>query len=404
VVAGFAVGQRAGFHRVITFDMGGTSTDVSLCDGGLSYTSEATVGGVPIHVPMIDIHTVGAGGGSIARRDPGGALVVGPESAGADPGPICYGKGQELTVTDAHLALGRLDSRWFLGGRMKLDEARVRRAIGKLARQLGVSETRAAEGIIEVVNATMERAIRVISVERGYDPRLFTLVSFGGAGGLHACELAERLSIPRVLIPNHAGIASALGLLLSDIKRSYVATALQRAEALTSRRAEGIFRRLEAQGKRELRAEAVEPEDIILEKFIDCRYVGQSYEITVPYGPDFVDSFHRLHEATYGYARPEEPVEVVALRLHATGRIPEVKLPEAQRSQVSSRARPRDKKPVVLRGRKVKASVFWRKELPFGFRLRGPALVAEYSATTWVPPGWIGRVDRFFNLVLERVR
>ncbi|MFQ5893546.1 MAG: hydantoinase/oxoprolinase family protein, partial [Nitrospinota bacterium] len=403
-VAGLAVGTRAGFERVITFDMGGTSTDVALCEGELTFTSEATVGGLPIHVPMIDIHTVGAGGGSIARCDPGGALVVGPESAGADPGPICYGQGRELTVTDANLALGRLDGRWFLGGTMELDEAGVRRAMGPFARLLGISEARAAEGIIEVVNATMERAIRVVSVERGHDPRRFTLVSFGGAGALHACDLAARLGIPRVVVPNHAGIASALGMVLSDVTRTYSATVMERAEALPLKAVEGIFRRLENEGRREMTAEGLARADLVLERFISCRYVGQSYELAVPYGRDYVAVFHRHHETTYGYARPTQPVEVVAVRVHATGRVPPVALPKGRKPKRPARPRPLERKAVITGGRTVNASVWWREDLPVGARLRGPALVPEYTATTWVPPGWVAQVDHFFNLRMERAR
>jgi N-methylhydantoinase A len=401
VVAGLALGRLAGFERVITFDMGGTSTDVSLCDGELSYTTEASVGGLPIHVPMIDIHTVGAGGGSIARRDTGGALVVGPESAGADPGPICYGKGHQVAVTDANLALGRLDGRWFLGGTMKLDEKSVTKHMKALARKLGVSPMRAAEGIIEVVNTNMERAIRVISVERGYDPRGFALVSFGGAGALHACDLAERLSIPRVVVPNHAGIASALGMLLSDIKRSYVATVMEGSSVFTPPMAEKAFKGLEAQGIREIKAEGVSRADTVMERFIDCRYVGQSYEISVPFGRDYLERFHPLHESTYGHCRPEQPVEVVAVRLHVTGRVPPVELPKGRRPKEAVRPKPMEKKEVTLRGKKVRAAVHWREDLAVGARLRGPALLPEYSATTWVPPGWLGRVDRWYNLILE---
>lgn len=404
VVAGLSIGRQAGFERVITFDMGGTSTDVALCDGELTLASEASVGGLPIHVPMIDIHTVGAGGGSIARCDAGGALVVGPESAGADPGPICYGKGREVTVTDANLALGRIDSRWFLGGAMELDVAGVRRAIKPLARELGVSQTRAAEGVVEVVSATMERAIRVISVERGHDPRRFTLVSFGGAGALHACGLADRLAIPRVVVPNHAGIASALGMLLSDVKRTYVATVMERVEAFSSRAAERTFRRLENEGRREMTAEGLARADLAFEGFIDCRYVGQSYELSVPYSRDYLAAFHVHHETTYGYARPERPVEVVAVRVHVTGRVAPVALPKGRKPKRPARPKPIERKAVVSGGKKVGASVFWREELPVGTRLRGPSLVAEYSSTTWVPPGWVAQVDRFFNLRMERAR
>lgn len=402
VVAGLAVGRLAGFERVITFDMGGTSTDVSLCDGELTFTTESSLAGSPIQVPMIDIHTVGAGGGSLARRDPGGALVVGPESAGADPGPICYSKGGGLAVTDANLALGRLDGRWFLGGAMKLNERGVKRAMGALARRLGVSPSRAAEGIVEVVNTNMERAVRLISVERGHDPRDFSLVSFGGAGGLHACDLAERLGIPSVLVPNHAGIASALGMLLSDIKRTYSATLLVRADSPKAKQADAAFRSLEAQGQKEMASEGVAKRRIRLERFIDCRYVGQSFEISVPYSRSYVEDFHELHEATYGHSRREQPVEVVAVRLHATGSVPPVKLPKGPKPRKPPRPQALTRKAVEFKGKEVDAAIYWRGDLPVGGRLRGPALVPEYSATTWVPPAWAAQVDGWFNLRLER--
>ncbi|HWP64909.1 MAG TPA: hydantoinase/oxoprolinase family protein, partial [Candidatus Limnocylindria bacterium] len=281
VVGAAAAARAAGLPRIVTLDMGGTSTDVAVVDGPLAFRTETTIDGLPVRLPVLDIHTVGAGGGSIARVDAGGALVVGPESAGADPGPACYGRGLAPTVTDANLVLGRLRADDFLGGEMQLDVARARRALDPLARWLGCSVERAAAGMLAVANAAMERAVRVITVERGLDPREFTLLAFGGAGGLHAAELADALGIERVYLPRDPGLLSAWGVLSADAVRDLVATVrlLEPATAVLARR----LRPLEREAAAALARDGITRPRI--ERVLDVRYAGQSYELQVPFGP-----------------------------------------------------------------------------------------------------------------------
>ncbi len=335
-VGGFEIGRLAGYDQVITFDMGGTSTDVSLCAGALSRTSEAEIGGLPIRVPVIDIHTVGAGGGSIARRDPGGSLRVGPGSAGAVPGPICYGQGgRDVTVTDTNLFLGRLSPEHFLGGAKELVPEDVAPAIGRLADLLGLGPSAAAEGVVRVANATMERAIRVISLERGFDPRDFSLVCFGGAGGLHAADLARSLGIPRVIVPPRSGALSALGMLMADPIRDFSRTLMIPAEDLVAGALEAEFEALEARGRGELIADGFAESSLRFERLADLRYVGQGFELAVAatssgvgapeemrsgatrFSDRLVFAFHEAHERRYGYADPSRPTEVVTIRVRA---------------------------------------------------------------------------------------
>jgi N-methylhydantoinase A len=365
--------------------MGGTSTDVSLCDGEPRETMESYVDGLPVRAPMLEIHTVGAGGGSLARVDSGGLLRVGPESAGADPGPACYGKGDEPAVTDAHVVLGRIAEEQFLGGAMRIDAARARAAVGRVAARLGLGETEAAAGILRVANATMDRAIRVVSVERGYDPRDFALLAFGGCGGLHACDLAEGLGISVVLAPKLAGALSALGMLLAGEVRDYAAGVLGRAEFAS------VFRELERRARRELRGAA-------LERHADLRYRGQSYELTVPWVEAEPGApFHVLHEKTYGYALPEREIEVVTLRVRARRAAPPVSLLDAAPSG-HGRAGARR---LYAGGAWHEAPAVRREQL--GRRgLSGPALVLDYGSTTLVAPGWRALRDRTGMLVLRR--
>ncbi len=293
VVGALETAKVSGYSRVLGFDMGGTSTDVSLCDGRPRETMEASIDGFPVRVPMLDIHTVGAGGGSIARVDEGGLLRVGPESAGADPGPACYGKGTLPTVTDAHVVLGRIAADQLIGGEMHLETSRAATAVDSIARKLGIRSVEAAQGILRVANANMERAIRLVSVERGHDPRDFALVAFGGCGGLHACEIAEELGIPTVLVPEYAGALSALGMLLASHVRDYAAGALNRPDF------EKEFARLESRARKELPG-------AVPARSADIRYAGQSYELTVPWNaPDPGAPFHREHQRVYGYSNPE---------------------------------------------------------------------------------------------------
>jgi N-methylhydantoinase A/oxoprolinase/acetone carboxylase beta subunit len=349
VVGAIEMARLSGFEKVLGFDMGGTSTDVCLSEGSARLSMEASVDGFPVRVPMLDIHTVGAGGGSIARVDEGGLLRVGPESAGAVPGPACYGSGDLATVTDAHVVLGRITS--LLGGAMKLDIARAGAAVDVVAAQLGLSRVKTAEGILRVANANMERAIRVVSVERGYDPREFALVAFGGCGGLHACEMAEDLGIRTVVVPKHAGVLSALGMLMADRVRDYAVGVLGRTDI------EACYRGLEKRARRDLRGAQ-------LKRAVDVRYAGQSYELTVP----SVEDFHAAHERVYGYADRGRAVELVTVRVTAVKPV--------ERLRVGSNQK---RKPVV-----------------------GPALLAEYGSTTFVPGGWNARTDRVGNLLITR--
>jgi N-methylhydantoinase A len=382
--------------------MGGTSTDVSLCDQQLRTTNETIVAGCPVKVPVIDIHTVGAGGGSLAYLDRGGALRVGPQSAGADPGPACYGKGHDLTVTDADLYLGRLHPAWFLGGQMHLDVQRATEVVQTLARKLRLPPEDACRGVVEIANANMEGAMRVISVERGYDPREFVLLSFGGAGGMHAADLARRLSIPEVLIPANPGILSAFGMVISDYVQEYAQTVLVPAAEFTPERAAAAFADLEERGRQAMREESIAPEEIQVSRFVDMSYIGQSFELVVPFTTAFVDEFHRRHEQRYGYEDSARPTQVVNVRLRVVGPAGTLYRPaktseqrrDAQQAQVDSIR-------MLVSGQWQEAPVYERQRLQPGDRFHGPALVAEYSATSVVPEDFSARVDGQQNLILR---
>ncbi|MBI5568308.1 MAG: hydantoinase/oxoprolinase family protein [Desulfomonile tiedjei] len=399
VIAAAHVAREAGLSRIITFDMGGTSTDVSLYDSGPTIASEKVIAGYPVRVPVIDIHTVGAGGGSIAFRDSGGGLKVGPMSAGADPGPVCYGRGDQVTVTDAHFFLGRMETSFFLGGLMKVEMERIREPMGKLASSLGLDPVGAAQGILTVANAVMERAIRVISIQRGYNPRDFTLVTFGGAGGLHAVELAQSLNIPSVLVPRNAGVFSALGMALADVTRDVSQTILRRSDDLTREERDAILADLIRSGMEELSGEGVRPEDVTAEAFLDMRYVGQSHEVRVPLAGDPVEAFHEAHQRTYGFSRRASRVEVVTVRarlIHATESPRITALPAAG----EGRRTPAKRGTLIHRGEPTPADVYDREELPYGSVVEGPALIGEWTSTTYLPRGSRARVDAAGNLII----
>ncbi len=403
-VGGFEAGRRAGYDHVITFDMGGTSTDVSLCPGELSRTSEASIGDLPIRVPVIDVHTVGAGGGSIAYRDPGGSLRVGPRSAGAEPGPICYGRdGTEITVTDANLFLGRLAPDHFLGGEFTLLVEPVQEAMTAFAQDMGLSPVEVATGVLRVANATMERAMRVISLERGFDPRDFSLVCFGGAGGMHAADLARSMAIPRVIVPKGAGILSALGMLLADVVRDYSLTVLRPTDDLGSDALAGAFATLEARMYDDFAGEGFDKADVALERTVDVRYVGQGFEIATGADGDFVSAFHRAHEQRYGYADTERATEVVNVRIRATGQTvkPALSSP-ASSASVEVRDAIVGEQSMVVDGAEQKVPLYDREKLHYPHDFQGPALVVEYSTTTVVPNDYACRLDAFSTLILER--
>ena len=409
VVGALRVCAAAGIRDIITFDMGGTSTDVALCRGEARTTNEALVAGLPVAVPVIDIHTVGAGGGSIARVDAAGALRVGPESAGADPGPACYGLGDQVTVTDANLVLGRFGGASLLGGEMPIDPQRARMVLSRLAAEMSrhspnpVPTEGAALGVIRVANANMESALRVVSVERGQDPRYFTLVSFGGAGGLHVCDLAAALRVPRVVIPRSPGTLSALGVLLGDVVKDYSRTVMINASTLHGGALERRFRELEREALRDLKGEGFGKERVKLARALAMRYSGQSFEIDVRFGPRFQSAFHAAHRERYGYSDRARPTEVVSLRLRAIGITDKPKLMRS-RSQRSHTARASASASVWLGKRPTRVPVYTREQLSAGSRLAGPAIVTEYSSTTLIPPGWRVEVDRWLNLMMTEAR
>jgi N-methylhydantoinase A len=415
VVGAAALARRSGFERIISFDMGGTSTDVALVDREARASNQAEIAGFPIGVPMLDIHTVGAGGGSIARFDAGGALRVGPESAGAAPGPICYGRGTHPTVTDANLLLGRLQAQCFLGGGFSLDLERTRRLVAEWLQrnESRLTPDQFAAGIIRVVNATMEKAIRVVSIERGYDPREFALVAFGGAGGLHACELAEALSIPRVMVPALPGALSAFGILVSDVVKDYSRTVLWRvAQKIPGERLEHEFATLRRRAERDFRSEKWKGA-IRHRASIDVRYRGQGYELNVPYTGHVLRDFRSGHQRRYGYNYPTREVELVTLRLRATIKSQQSSMAKGNISghvgtvapARPGRAKPgkssADRVPVLFSGKKLASAILSRDALAIGKKYSGPAVVTEYSATTVVPPGMKFQTDRAGNLIID---
>ena len=410
VVGAFYTGIQAGYPDIITLDMGGTSTDVSLCPGRIKETTAANLGGYPVSVPMIEIHTVGAGGGSIARVDAGGALVVGPQSAGADPGPACYGAGDRITVTDANLILGRLRSDGFLGGRMTLDQQRSQSLMTGLAAGVGASATETALGIIRVVNSNMERAIRAISLERGYDPREFTLIPFGGAGPMHACELAAELGIPRVLVPGHPGILSALGVAIADVVKDYSRTVMLRGDDLDTARLEEEFHGMEQQARAELVDEGLRADDMTPRRFLDVRYVGQSFELTVDCPPlvepgdltaGISSDFYEAHLQRFGYADGALPIEVVNLRLKLELAMDKPQLEPAANQGSDSAPAVIGNAEIVFADGPVATTLYNRDLLQTGNRIAGPALLLQLDTTIVVPPGWNGEVDPYGNLLLE---
>jgi N-methylhydantoinase A len=416
IVGAAAVAQRSGFDRIITFDMGGTSSDVALVDGKPTTTNEADVAGLPVRVPVLDIHTVGAGGGSLARFDAGGALRVGPESAGADPGPICYGKGERPTVTDANLLLGRLPADQFLGGDFQLDLPRTQKIVTQWLRENNsrLSLEDFAAGVVRVVNANMEKAIRVVSIERGHDPRQFSLVAFGGAGAMHACDVAHALRIPRVIVPAYPGALSALGILISDVVKDHSRTVLLRmssgaknnhARNFRAKRKDAFSAQLDpifAELRRNIATE-LDKEDwqgkAVFEASCDIRYRGQGYELNLPHTADVLKHFHAEHKRRYGYSSPDRDVEIVTVRMRGRVASPE-KLARLKIREEEGRLKPSTLM-VHFAGRRYKTQVVPRSAINAGKRYRGPAILTEYSATTVVPPGLSYSKDRAGNLVIE---
>jgi N-methylhydantoinase A len=418
LVGAAAMAVRSGFQKIISFDMGGTSTDVAAVQGEVRTGGQSEVAGLPVGVPMLEIHTVGAGGGSLARFDAGGSLRVGPESAGADPGPICYGRGTEPTVTDANLLLGRLRPERFLGGEFTLDIERARRITSEWLKKQRQSQRQSPQmtveqfsaGIVRVVDANMERALRLVSIERGYDPRDFALVAFGGAGGLHACELAEAMSIPIVMIPARPGALSAFGILVSDVVKDYSRTLLRQfAGDFQHAKLQREFHKLEVDALKEFRAEQWSGNlrsDLHFERSLDLRYRGQGYELNVPAAGNVSARFHEEHQRRYGYHHTGRAIELVTLRLRARLRIPKL---QSQLKRTRRRAKrnpsPRitavERASVFFHDKIVNTPVFEREDLIPGRSMRGPAIITEYSATTVIPPGKKFSVDAAENLIIK---
>ncbi len=408
VVAAYYLGKFAGFQNVITFDMGGTSSDVSLIDGRIHRTTENKIGEFPIRLPMIDIHSVGAGGGSIAYLDEGGVLRVGPQSAGADPGPACYGKGHVPTVTDANLVLGRLVPDFFLGGQMKIFPEKSHVAITDLATKMKKPFMETAEGIITIANANMEKAIRVISIERGFDPRNFALFSFGGAGGMHSVEIANQLSMKKVIIPKNAGVLSSIGLLLADSIKDYSASVLRPTDEVKTSELKRLFQALERKGILDMRKEGFDKKNLTTSLALDLRYSGQSYEISVPTSKvdidksTYISKFHRAHQKLYSYHHPDRTVEIVNIRLKIVGPSKKIKLKKFALEGLGPQKAFMKEQDLFFHGAKYTAAVYDRLALAPGNVIHGPALVLDYESTTFLPPSHTLKVDTFLNLIIAR--
>lgn len=407
------IGRLTGDQKIISVDMGGTSFDIGLVDGGKArVSSESTVEGFPVKVPMLDVHAIGAGGGSIAWLDAGGALNVGPDSARSDPGPACYGRGGDRpTVTDANLVLGRLNPDYFLGGEMTLYLDLAREAIRQhIAEPMGLSVEQAAGGIIRVVNANMIRGISTSLVKRGYDLREFSLLPFGGAGALHAVELAQEMNMRRVIVPPYPGTLSALGVLVADTRYDYVATFAREEGAFSSGELQQGLQALEERGQRQLRAQNVADADIVIEWTADLRYQGQSYELNTPIPhktslterdlQDVIARFHDLHYQVYAYGSVDERVEFINLRVAAIGKVPEVRLAAQNGSGAAQPAPIRRQQVYYPAAGFVEASVYRREALQAGQRLDGPCLIEEIASTAVVPPQAQVEVDAFGCLIV----
>lgn len=394
VIASQFFGKVLGIDHMITLDMGGTSTDISVIKKDPIITTEGSIEGYPLKIPMIDIHTIGAGGGSIAWIDEGGALRVGPQSAEANPGPACYNRGGILpTVTDANLILGRLGK--YLGDDMELDISLAEKSMKDICNKTGFDILEVASGIVKVATANMCQGIRVVSVERGHDPRDFVLLAFGGAGPLHACELAHELAIPRVLIPVYPGVFSALGMVVADIKHEFAITKRMTPKEDTSK----IFKELEHKAVTVLKKEGVSDNDIVLQRFIDARYIGQSYELRVP-ADNAVSNFHKAHNTMYGYKDYSAPVEFVNFRVVGIGKQEKISLKKIKKSA---------KDPSIKEVREIffdkmmKTPVYIRENLSWGDYITGPAIIEEMESTVCIPPGWSCTVDEYGNLLCEVV-
>jgi len=405
VVAAQTVAQQCGLENVISFDMGGTSTDVSFLPGRITTTDEATIDDLPVKLPMINIHTVGAGGGSIAFRDQASVLQVGPESAGADPGPVCYDQGgSRLTVTDANLLTGRLVESAIFGDAIRLNKEKTAHQADQFSREFGIGREELAESILAVANARMERAIRVISVEQGYDPGTATLIAFGGAGPLHGCAIAEALGIGQVLVPMHAGVFSAFGLLWADVVRDRTRTVIRRTPDIDWEELEGLLLEIQAEVERDILAQGIAAEAVRFEWILDMRYKAQSYELSIPWQPEMIEAFHRRHEERYTFRHDDRPVEVVNLQVRGIGSVAKPDLPAHEGTQQEISLEHHPKQTGYYQGARITTPVIERSELVPGATGEGPFVVAEQTSTTFVPPDWQLRVNEYGHLMLRQGR
>jgi N-methylhydantoinase A len=388
----------AGYDHIITLDIGGTSTDVALCPGVPTRRAESEIDGLPLRTRMIDIETVGAGGGSIARLDSGGALRVGPESAGANPGPVVYGRGgEQITVSDANAVLGRLDSHHFLGGTMPLQMESAQASLERLGASMDMSAIEAALGVIRLANANIERAVRRVSIARGHDPRHFTLVAFGGAGPLHACEVAERLQIPHVFVPRYPGVLCALGLLVADVQIDFSRSILN----ISDEDIASLMSDLRQQAQAALAGEGISETEVLFTATIDARYQGQAYELSIPFSTDpftTQENFHAAHQRAYGHAFPDRVVEKVTVRVQAiatTEKPTFLPMPKIENDASSALIGFKDS---FATGRTERPALYERDQLTPGACFEGPALVFQLDCTTFVPRGWQAEIDEFFNI------
>ena len=408
-----SLARQAGFDNAITVDMGGTSFDICLAhQGHIRYTKESEIGLLPIKVPMIDIHTLGAGGGSIAWIDAGGALRAGPRSAGAVPGPACYGRGgKEPTVTDANLVLGRLNPEYFLGGEIPLDVDAARTAIAdRIAAPLGIGTEQAAEGVVQVINATMVRGMRAVSVEKGFDPREFVLVAFGGGGPVHAADLARDFGTPEVLIPLAPGVTSAVGLLVADLRYDFTSTFLGPLTDGDADRLAALYAELEKKALEQMTGDGVPAEQVIIARTAEARYHGQGFEleVVVPGGPldgpaieRVREAFHASHTRHYGYAMRDEQVVLVNAQVTAVANLPKPGYPELAPTNAHRPDPLKGQRPVYINGQWTTAAVYDRTLLETGMSIDGPAVVEQIDSTTILLPGNCGRVDQFGNLIVR---
>ncbi len=413
VLGGVGLAKQAGFENVVTVDMGGTSFDICLAyQGKPRYTRTSEIGGHALSIPMIDIHTIGAGGGSIAWVDGGGVLKVGPESAGADPGPACYGKGgSRPTVTDANLVLNRLNADYFLGGRMKVDAEAARKAIReKLAKPLRMEVVEVAEGIVRVVNANMARGIRYVSVEKGYDPREFALVCFGGNGPLHAVELAEELGVPTVVVPFAPGVACAYGLLMADFRHDYVRTCVRMLSDVRPTEINALYSEMEKRARAEMKGDEISQGDIVIHRTLDMRYHGQGYELEVPVASEKITTkelnevekrFHLLHKKQYGFSKEREATEMVNLRISVLGLVSKPQRPKESLRRADPVVALKERRRVYLKGRYCDTAIYDRDKLEPGAVVKGPAIIEQEDSTTLLFAGNSARIDAYRNLVIS---